>query len=110
MTISTTLASQPIQGVPAALPVLTKGGLNAITRALAIEYATQGIRFNAVAPGIVDTPMHTPGSHGFLKTLHPIQRLASVDEIVEAVQYLDGAAFVTGEVLHVDGGAHAGRW
>jgi NAD(P)-dependent dehydrogenase (short-subunit alcohol dehydrogenase family) len=110
VTISTTLASQPIQGVPASLPILTKGGLNAITRALAIEYAKEGIRVNAVAPGIVDTPMHAPESHPFLQTLHPIQRLATVDEIPDAVLYLTRAEFVTGEVLHVDGGAHAGRW
>ena len=109
VTISTTLASQPVQAVPAALAILTKGGLNAITRALAIEYAKAGVRVNAVAPGIVDTPMHAGESHGFLQTLHPIERLATVDEVVDAVLYLDKAGFVTGEVLHVDGGAHAGR-
>jgi NAD(P)-dependent dehydrogenase (short-subunit alcohol dehydrogenase family) len=110
VTISTSLASQPIQGVSAALSILTKGGLNAATRALAIEHAKDGVRFNAVAPGFVDTPMHAPASHGFLKTLHPIERLASVDEIADAVLYLDKAGFVNGEVIHVDGGAHAGRW
>lgn len=110
VTISTSLASQPIQGVSASISILTKGGLNAVTRALAIEHAKDGVRVNAVAPGIVDTPMHQPTSHGFLQTLHPIQRLATVDEIVQAVMYLDKAEFVTGEVLHVDGGAHAGRW
>jgi len=110
MTLTTSLASQPILGVSAGLSILTKGGLNAITRALAIEYAKDGIRANAVAPGIVDTPMHPRETHGFLQTLHPIQRLATVDEVVEAVLYLARAAFVTGEVLHVDGGAHAGRW
>ena len=109
VTISTTLASQPVQAVPAALAILTKGGLNAITRALAIEYAKAGVRVNAVAPGIVDTTMHARASHGFLQTLHPIERLATVDEVVDAVLYLDKAGFVTGEVLHVDGGAHAGR-
>ena len=110
VTISTTLASQPVQALPASLPILTKGGLNAITRALAIEYAKEGVRVNAVAPGIVDTPMHARETHGFLQTLHPIERVATVDEIVDAVLYLDTARFVTGEVLHVDGGAHAGRW
>jgi NAD(P)-dependent dehydrogenase (short-subunit alcohol dehydrogenase family) len=110
VTVSTSLASQPIQGVSAALSILTKGGINAITRALAIEYAKDGVRVNAVAPGIVDTPMHQRESHGFLQTLHPIQRLATVDEIVDAILYLDRAGFVTGEVVHVDGGAHAGRW
>jgi NAD(P)-dependent dehydrogenase (short-subunit alcohol dehydrogenase family) len=108
--ISTSLASQPIQSVAASISILTKGGLNAVTRALAVEFAGAGIRVNAVAPGIVDTPMHPRESHGFLQTLHPIQRLATVDEIVDAVVYLDQAPFVTGEILHVDGGAHAGRW
>jgi NAD(P)-dependent dehydrogenase (short-subunit alcohol dehydrogenase family) len=110
VTISTSLASQPIQSVSAALSILTKGGLNAITRALAIGHAKEGIRFNAVAPGIVDTPMHRKESHGFLKTLHPIQRLASVEEVADAVLYLTKATFVTGEIVRVDGGAHAGRW
>ena len=108
--ITTSLASQPVEGVPAALSLLTKGGLNAVTRALAIEYAKAGVRVNAVAPGIVDTPMHQPDNHPFLETLHPIKRLASVSEVVDAVLYLVDAPFVTGEVLHVDGGAHAGRW
>ena len=110
VTISTSFASQPINGVSAALSILTKGGLNAATRALAIEHAKDGVRFNAVAPGIVDTPMHAPASHEFLKTLHPIERLATVDEIVDAVRYLDRAGLVNGEVIHVDGGAHAGKW
>ena len=110
VTITTTLASQPIDGLPAALSILTKGGLNAITRALAIEHAKDGVRVNAVAPGIVDTPMHAQSAHGFLQSLHPIARLASVDEIADAVLYLDKATFITGELVHVDGGAHAGRW
>ena len=108
--ITTTLADQPIAGVPAAIPVLTKGGLNAVTAALAIEFAGEGIRFNAIGAGIIDTPMHKPETHGFLKTLHPIQRIGKVSEIVDAVLYLTDATFVTGEVLHVDGGAHAGKW
>jgi NAD(P)-dependent dehydrogenase (short-subunit alcohol dehydrogenase family) len=110
VTITTTLADQPIAGVTAAIPILTKAGLNAITKALAIEHAADGIRFNAVAPGIIDTPMHKPETHDLLKTLQPIARLGTTQEIVEAVRYLDQAAFVTGEVLHVDGGAHAGKW
>lgn len=110
VTISTSLADQPIAGVSASIPILTKGGLNAVTKALAIEHATQGIRFNAVAAGIIDTPMHNPESHGFLRQLHPIARLGTTAEIVDAVMYLDGAPFVSGEVLHVDGGAHAGKW
>lgn len=109
VTITTSLANQPIQGVNAALSLLTKGGLNAITRALAIEYAKDGVRVNAVAPGFVDTPMHPQNAHAFLQSLQPIERLASVDEIADAVLYLDKATFVTGELVHVDGGAHAGR-
>jgi len=108
--ITTTLADQPMASVPASIPVLTKGGLNAVTAALAIEYAQAGIRFNAIGAGIIDTPMHKPETHGFLKTLHPIQRIGNVSEIVDAVLYLTDATFVTGEVLHVDGGAHAGKW
>jgi NAD(P)-dependent dehydrogenase (short-subunit alcohol dehydrogenase family) len=108
--ISTTLADQPIAGVTAAIPVLTKGGLNAVTAALAIEFAGEGIRVNAIGAGIIDTPMHKPEMHEFLKSLHPIQRIGRVDEIVAAVLYLTEAGFVSGEVLHVDGGAHAGKW
>jgi NAD(P)-dependent dehydrogenase (short-subunit alcohol dehydrogenase family) len=108
--ISTSLASQPIAGLSAAVPIFTKGGLNAITKALALELASANIRVNAVAPGIVDTPMHPRANHEFLRTLHPIPRLATVDEVVQAVSYLNAAQFVTGEVVHVDGGAHAGRW
>lgn len=108
--ITTSLADQPIAGVPAAIPVLTKGGLNAVTAALAIEFAGENIRFNAIGAGIIDTPMHKPETHEFLKSLHPIHRIGAVSEIVDAVLYLTDATFVTGEVLHVDGGAHAGKW
>ena len=110
VSITTSLADQPIAGMPASIPILTKAGLNAVTKALAIEYAASGIRFNAVAPGIIDTPMHKPETHESLRQLHPIARLGTTAEIVEAVMYLDRAAFVSGEVLHVDGGAHAGKW
>jgi NAD(P)-dependent dehydrogenase (short-subunit alcohol dehydrogenase family) len=110
ITISTTLAQQPVAGVNAALTNLTKGGLNSATRGLAIEYAAQGIRVNAIAPGIVDTPMHKADNHEFLKRLHPIPRLATVEEIVDAALFLARASFITGEVLYVDGGAHAGKW
>jgi len=110
VSVTTSLADQPISGVPAALTSLTKGGLQSVIKALAVEFACEGIRVNAIAPGVVDTPMHAPGSDEFLKHLHPIQRLASVSEIVEALLYLDSASFVNGEVLHVDGGAHAGKW
>ena len=108
--ITTTLVGQPVKGVPSALASLTKGGLDAVTRSLAIEYSDRGIRVNAVAPGIVKTPMHPAESHAFLAGLHPLNRMGEVSEIVEAVLYLESAAFVTGETLHVDGGAHAGRW
>ncbi|WP_420346991.1 SDR family NAD(P)-dependent oxidoreductase [Pelagibius sp.] len=110
VSMTTSLADQPIAGVPAALNALTKGGLNAVTRSLAIEYAQTGVRVNAVSLGIIDTPMHADGDHGFLAGLHPIGRMGDVDEVVEAVRYLDAATFITGEVLHLDGGAHAGRW
>jgi NAD(P)-dependent dehydrogenase (short-subunit alcohol dehydrogenase family) len=108
--ITTSLVDQPIAGVPAAMASLTKGGLDAVTRSLAIEYADKGIRVNAVSPGIIKTPMHPKETHDFLAKLHPMQRLGEVNEIVDAVLYLDNAGFVTGEVLRVDGGQHAGRW
>lgn len=108
--ITTTLVGQPVKSVPSALASLSKGGLDAVTRSLAIEYADQGIRVNAVAPGIIKTPMHKPETHAFLAGLHPMGRMGTIDEIVEAVLYLESAGFVTGETLHVDGGAHAGHW
>jgi NAD(P)-dependent dehydrogenase (short-subunit alcohol dehydrogenase family) len=110
LNISTTLAQQPVAGINAALTNLTKGGLDSVTRALAIEYAAEGIRVNAIAPGIVDTPMHTPDHHEMLKHLHPIARLATVQEIVDAALFLVRASFINGAVLYVDGGAHAGKW
>jgi NAD(P)-dependent dehydrogenase (short-subunit alcohol dehydrogenase family) len=108
--LTTTLVNQPVKGVPSALASLTKGGLDAVTRSLAIEYADKGIRVNAVAPGVIKTPMHAPDTHAFLAGLHPLGRMGEVREIVEAVLYLESATFVTGETLHVDGGAHAGHW
>jgi len=108
--VTTTLVRQPVKGVPSALASLTKGGLDAVTRSLAIEYADRGIRVNAVAPGVIKTPMHSADSLDGLAKLHPIGRLGEVQEVVDAVLYLESAAFVTGETLHVDGGAHAGRW
>jgi len=110
VTITTMLVDQPMTAVPAALTALTKGGIDAVTRSLAIEYAGRGIRVNAVSPGAIDTPMHRPEAHDFLATLQPLGRMGTIEEIVEAVLYLETAAFVTGETLHVDGGAHAGRW
>jgi NAD(P)-dependent dehydrogenase (short-subunit alcohol dehydrogenase family) len=108
--ITTTLADQPIAGVNAALTNLTKGGLQSVTKALALEYAAEGIRVNAIAPGVIQTPMHAPETHEFLKGLHPIHRLGQIPEIVDALLYLDDAPFVTGQILYVDGGAHAGKW
>ena len=108
--ISTSFVNQPIARVPAAIPIMTKAGLNAVTRGLAIEYAKQGIRINTVSAGIIDTPMHQPEAHEFLKSLHPVDRIGKVKEVVDAVLFLTDATFTTGEVLHVDGGAHAGRW
>src|SRR4051812_28250028 len=110
VSITAALADQPIAGVHAAVPMITKGGLNAVIKSLAIEYAKEGIRFNAVAPGIVDTPMHTDDPKEFLRTLQPMGKIASVKDVVDAVLFLAHAGQVTGEVLHVDGGSHAGRW
>lgn len=108
--VTTSLVVQPMKGVPAALASLTKGGLDAVTRSLAIEYADKNIRVNAVAPGIIKTPMNPPETHAFLAGLHPLGRMGEVQEVVDAVLYLDSAAFITGATLPVDGGAHAGRW
>ena len=108
--IGTSLASQPVAGVPSALPILIKGGIEAATRSLAIEYAPHGIRMNTIAAGIIDTPMHPKENHGFLQGLSPARRIGTPLEIAEAVLYLESATFVSGEVLHVDGGAHAGKW
>jgi NAD(P)-dependent dehydrogenase (short-subunit alcohol dehydrogenase family) len=108
--LTTTLVGQPVKGVPSALASLTKGGLDAVTRSLAIEYADKGIRVNAVAPGVIKTPMHPPEAHASLAGLHPLGRMGEIQEVVEAILYLESAAFVTGETLHVDGGAHAGHW
>ena len=108
--ISTTLVDQPIAGVGAAVQIMVKGALNAVTRALAIEYAKDGIRVNTIAAGSINTPMHKPEIHEFLKGLHPIARLGEIKEIVDAVLFLTDATFTTGEILHVDGGAHAGKW
>lgn len=107
---SAALADNPIAGINASVSMITKGGIDTITRCLAIEYAKQGIRVNAVAPGVVDTPLHTNDPKDFLKTLNPMGIISDVQEIVDAVIYLTEAPHVTGEVLHVDGGAHIGRW
>ena len=109
VSISTTLADSAISGVPSVLASLTKGGLNAATRSLAIEYAKSGIRANAVAPGIIKSPMHAPETHAALGALHPMGHMGEMSDIVNAILYLDSAPFVTGEILHVDGGQIAGH-
>jgi NAD(P)-dependent dehydrogenase (short-subunit alcohol dehydrogenase family) len=108
--ITTSLVDQPINGVPSVLASITKGGLNAATKSLAIEYAARGIRVNAVAPGIVKTPMNPPEMHAALDKLHPVGRMGEISDVVGAVLFLENAPFVTGEILHVDGGQSAGHW
>jgi len=110
VSISAALVDNPIAGIPASLSMITKGGLNAVTRSLAIEYAKEHIRFNAVAPGVVDTPLHAEDPEDSLKTLNPMGTISTVEDIAGAVVYLTEARQITGEVLHVDGGAHVGKW
>jgi NAD(P)-dependent dehydrogenase (short-subunit alcohol dehydrogenase family) len=109
VSITTSLTDQPTRAVPSVLANLTKGGINSATKALAIEYATRGIRVNAVSPGIIRTPMHAAETHAFLSALHPVNHMGEIKDIVEAVLYLETAGFVTGEILHVDGGQSAGH-
>ncbi|WP_118178538.1 SDR family NAD(P)-dependent oxidoreductase [Paraburkholderia phosphatilytica] len=106
--ITASIVDRPRAATPAAMAALTKGGLNAVTRSLAIEYASRGIRVNAVAPGVVDTPLHAASNHAALAKLHPLGRLGDVQDIAQAVTYLESATFVTGEILHVDGGSNVG--
>ncbi len=108
--ITAAQVNHPIAGKNSSVAMMTKGGLEAITRSLAMEYAGQGIRVNAVAPGVVDTPMHEGQSKDFLKTWQPMGQISQVKDIVDAIVYLTEAGQVTGEVLHVDGGAHVGKW
>jgi NAD(P)-dependent dehydrogenase (short-subunit alcohol dehydrogenase family) len=110
VSITAALADQPIAGENASVSMITKGGLNTVTRSLAIEYAKEGIRFNAVAPGVVDTPLHEDVPKEFLKTRQALETITEVKDVVDAVLYLARAGQVTGEVIHVDGGSHAGRW
>lgn len=110
VSITTSLVDQPMAGVTAALASLSKGALNAVTKALAIEFADKGVRVNAVSPGIIKTTMHAPETYSMFSKLHPMGRMGETQEIIDAVLYLESAAFVTGEILHVDGGQHAGRW
>ncbi len=108
VSITTSLADRPTSLVPTALANLTKGGINSATKALALEYATRGIRVNAVSPGVIKTPMHLPETHDFLAKLHPMNRLGEIADVVSAVMFLEDASFATGEILHIDGGQSAG--
>jgi NAD(P)-dependent dehydrogenase (short-subunit alcohol dehydrogenase family) len=108
--ITSSLVTHPIAGMTVSVPMVTKGGIDAISRNLAIEYAKEGIRFNIVAPGVVDTPLHEKNPKDFLRSLSPLGRIADVQDIANAVAYLTEAEHVTGEVLHVDAGAHLGKW
>jgi len=110
ISITTSIVDHPLADFAASVPMITKGGINAISRSLAMEYAPQGIRVNVVAPGVVDTPLHKNNPKEFLRTLSPLGQISGAKDIAEAVFYLTEARQVTGEVLHVDGGAHLGRW
>lgn len=107
--ITSSLTDHAIDGVPSVLASLTKGGLNSATKSLAIEYAKRGIRVNAVSPGVIKTPMHGPETHEWLAALHPVNRMGDISDVTQAVIYLESASFVTGEILHVDGGQAAGH-
>ena len=107
--VTTSLVDHPISRSPSALASLTKGGLNAVTRSLAIEYARRGVRVNAVALGVIKTPMHSPDAYEAMAKFHPLGRLGEVQDVVDAVLFLEQAGFVTGEILHVDGGRSAGH-
>ena len=109
MQITTSLIEHANSHVPSVLASLTKGGLSAATKSLAIEYAKRGIRVNAVAPGVIKTPMHPVETHGALGSLHPLGRMGEIADIVDAILHLESATFVTGETLHVDGGQSAGH-
>src|SRR5712672_3823744 len=107
--ITTSLIQHANSNVPSVLASLTKGGLSAVTKSLAIEYAKVGIRVNAVAPGVIKTPMHPVETHAQLAKMHPLGRMGEISDIVGAILYLESAGFVTGETLHVDGGQSAGH-
>src|SRR5882724_9868059 len=110
VSITSSIVDNPLAGITASVPMITKGGIDAISRSLAMEYAPQGIRVNVVAPGVVDTPLHKDNPKEFLRTLSPLGQIPAAKDIAEAVFYLTEASQITGEVLHVDGGAHLGRW
>ncbi|WP_422739273.1 SDR family NAD(P)-dependent oxidoreductase [Micromonospora sp. WMMD729] len=109
VSITTSFVDQPNSNVPSVLASLTKGGLSSATKSLAIEYASRGVRVNAVAPGVIKTPMHPVETHETLAGLHPVGRMGETSDVVDAVLYLESAPFVTGEILHVDGGQNAGH-
>ncbi|MGB5957206.1 SDR family NAD(P)-dependent oxidoreductase [Pseudomonas sp.] len=109
VSVTTSLVDHAIDGVPSVMASLTKGGINAATKSIAIEYAKRGIRANAVSPGIIKTPMHGAETHDALGKLHPVGHMGEINDIVQAILYLDSASFVTGEILHVDGGQSAGH-
>jgi NAD(P)-dependent dehydrogenase (short-subunit alcohol dehydrogenase family) len=105
--ISVALADQPAAGLPAFLAILSKSPTPAVSKALALEFAADNIRFNTVSPGVVNTPMHANSDHAVLAKFHPLNRIAETSDIADAVLYLQNATFVTGENIHVDGGFHA---
>ena len=110
VSITTSMVDHPIAGVTASVPMMTKGGIESISKNLAMEYAQEGIRFNSVAPGVVDTPLHQDNPKDLLRTRSPMGGISDAQEIVDAVVFLAEAPHITGEVLHVDGGAHIGKW
>jgi len=110
VSITTSMVDHPIAGVTASVPMMTKGGIESISKNLAMEYAKEGIRLNTVAPGVVDTPLHKDNPKDCLRTLSPMASIADTQEIVDAVVFLAEAPHITGEVLHVDGGAYLGKW
>jgi NAD(P)-dependent dehydrogenase (short-subunit alcohol dehydrogenase family) len=107
--VTTSLVDHARSASPSALASLTKGGLDAVTRSLAIEYAARGVRVNAVSLGVIETPMHDPASYDGLAAVHPLGRLGQISDVVDGILYLERAAFVTGETLHIDGGQAAGH-